>query len=363
MKPRDLSQHPEYVPGRGVEEVARERGLDPATLITLSSNENELGPSPDAIDVIKRTAHRAHRYPKSSHADLTEALADDWGVDPQQIWLANGGDGVIDYLSRAVLSPGDAILVPTPGFAYYEMSARFHHGHARSYDVKKEDDFAMTVDGILHQFSDERIVFVTSPHNPSGATMAQSDIETLARETPHDTLVVVDEAYGAFSPTRSAVPLVEQRDDVVVLRSFSKSHGLAGLRLGYGIIPAAWADAFTRVNTPFAANEIACQAGIAALNDTEHVQRTVEMVAKGREYIYETLEARTWESAGNFVLADVGDASEVTNTLMDRGIIVRDCSSFGLPNCIRITIAPMDDLGIAIEACNDVLNELTAVTD
>ena len=362
MNPRDLSDHPEYVPGRGVEEVARERGLDPESLVVLSSNENELGPSPRAVQAIREAAPRANRYPKSSHTDLVDALADRWSVEAGQVWLANGGDGALDYLSRALLTPGDTVLVPEPGFAYYGMSARFHHGAVRTYPLEREDGFAMTAEAILDQYRGDRIVYVTSPHNPTGATMAPNELDQLANETDEDTLIVVDEAYGAFAETDSAVALVGRRDDVAVLRSFSKSYGLAGVRLGYALVPLAWADAYRRVNTPFAAGEIACRAGLAALSDTEHLERTIEAVRAGRERIYADLAAQTWPSEGNFVLAAVGDGTVIADELMDRGVIVRDCSSFGLPDCIRITVTTPDPLGRAIETMNEVLTESSRVS-
>lgn len=361
MDPRDLAEHSEYVPGRGIEEVARERGLDPEDVIVLSSNENEVGPSPKAVRAIEQSVDRANRYPKSSHTDLTEAIAEHWAVDPGQIWLANGGDGALDYLSRAMLRPGETVLVAEPGFAYYGMSARFHHGDVRSYAMDATDGFRLEPELILGAYDGDRIVYVTSPHNPTGITMTVEDVETVAEQTDKQTLTVVDEAYGAFADTESAVSLVADRDDVAILRSFSKSYGLAGLRLGYAIVPEEWADAYRRVNTPFAASEIACLAGQAALEDKEHVERTVETVRHGRERIRRDLEARTWPSEGNFVLADVGDAPSVTDALVDRGVIVRDCTSFGLPSCIRITVTTPEPLAQAIETMNDVLAETARV--
>lgn len=362
MKPRDLTDHPEYVPGRGIEEVARERGLDPNELITLSSNENELGPSPAAVQAIREMAPRAHRYPKAAHTDLTAALGERHDVSTDQIWLANGGDGALDYLSRAMLHPGETVLVPEPGFAYYGMSARFHHGGVRTYSVSRSDDFAMEPDRILDAYDGQRIVYITSPHNPSGATMSLGDVETVAAETGTETLVVVDEAYGDFANQESATALIKRGVNVAVLRSFSKSYGLAGLRLGYVIVPDGLAEAYRRVNTPFAASEIACRAGLAALEDTDHLEKTVTMVQTGREQLHSDLDARTWPSEGNFVLANVGDATVVADALLDRGIIVRDCTSFGLPACIRITVTTSGPLAQAIDACNQVLADTARVT-
>ncbi|WP_276281824.1 histidinol-phosphate transaminase [Halorussus caseinilyticus] len=356
MEPRDLSAHTVYQAGRGIEEVARDLGLDPDDLVKLASNENPFGPSPAAVEAIREAAATASSYPKASHADLTEKLADEWGVSPGQIWLGNGGDGVLDYLARAMLEPGDTVLVPEPGFAYYGMSARFHHGEVERYHLSKADDFALTAETVLSDYDDERVVYLTSPHNPTGGRFDLEAVETVADETGEDTLVVVDEAYGEFAEGPSAVELVDSRDDVAVLRTFSKVYGLAGVRLGYGVVPETWADAYARVNTPFAASEVACRAGLAALDDDDHAEKTVETAAWAREYVYERLDAPTWESHANFVLAEVGDAAGVADVLQRRGVIVRDCTSFGLPECVRITCGTKDETRRAVSELNEVLS-------
>ena len=369
MEPRDLSDHSVYRAGRGIEEVARDLGLDPDDLVKLSSNENVLGPSPKAAAAIREHADSVHQYPKTSHTDLIERLADDWAVEPEQVWLANGGDGVLDCLSRALLRPGDRVLVPRPGFAYYAMSARYHHGEVATYRLPKSEDFAQTADNVLDAYEGERIVVVTSPHNPTGSVMPLDDVERLAEATDEETLVLVDEAYGEFADVESAVPLVRERDDVAVLRTFSKAYGLAGLRLGYGLVPEDWADAYARVHTPFDTGELSCRAGLAALDDDEHIERTVEMVESAREYLYENLDARTWESHGNFVLAEVGEGRSpsgersgtasgeaITDAAQREGIIVRDCSSFGLPDCVRITCGTAEQMERAVSVLNEVID-------
>lgn len=361
MQTRDLSAHAVYRAGEGSEEVARELGLDPDDLVKLSSNENPHGPSPRAIEAIRAAAGEVHVYPKSAHTDLVAAIATEWGLAPAQVWLANGGDGALDYLARALLDPGDRVLVPEPGFAYYGMSARYHHGEVRSYSLRAEDGFAQDADRVLDAADGERIVYLTSPHNPTGTTMDLADVERIAEGTNEDTLVVVDEAYGEFAETPSAVRLIEGRDgwdareDVAVLRTFSKAYGLAGLRLGYAIVPDPWADAYARVNTPFAANTVACRAGLAALDDREHVERTVESAVWAREYLDSELDARTHGSSGNFVLVDVGDATAVAEAVQRRGVIVRDCTSFGLPDCVRVSCGTRAETERAVAVLNEVL--------
>ncbi|ACV48487.1 MULTISPECIES: histidinol-phosphate transaminase [Halomicrobium] len=356
MQPRDLSAHGVYRAGRGIEEVARELDLDPDDLVKLASNENMYGPSPAAVEAIQSSAEQMHSYPKASHADLVDRLADRWGLAPEQVWLGNGGDGVLDYFARAMLEPGDAVLVPAPGFAYYPMSARFHHGTIREYTLSKADDFEQTAETVLEAYDGERIVYLTSPHNPTGTEIGNDDVAEIADRTDEETLVLVDEAYGEFTDATSARALVDERDDVAILRTFSKAYGLAGVRLGYGFVPEEWADAYARINTPFAASELACRAGLAALDDDEHVEKTVETAQWAREYYHEHLDAPTWESGGNFVLAEVGDAEAVADAAQRDGVIVRDCGSFGLPECVRITCGTREDTKTAVEVVNGVLD-------
>jgi len=356
MQPRDLSDHVEYQAGRGIEEVARELGRDPSEFVKLASNENMFGPSPLGADAIRETASDAHHYPTADHADLVARLADDWAVEDDQVWLANGGDGALDYLARATLEPEDAVLVPDPGFSYYGMTARFHHGTVATYPVERDGGFSLTADAVLDAYDGERIVFLTSPHNPSGGRFTLDAVAEIADETHEDTLVVVDEAYGEFTDAPSAVDLVRERDDVAVLRTFSKAYGLAGLRLGYAIVPDDWAAAYRRVNTPFAANLVACRAGLAALDDDAHVDRTVETAEWAREYMTENIDARVFESHGNFVLVNVGDAAAVAEALKHRGVIVRDCTSFGLDDCIRITCGTTEETKTAVAELNEVLD-------
>jgi histidinol-phosphate aminotransferase len=357
MEPRDLSGLTPYVPGRGVEEVARDLGLDPADLVKLSSNENPLGPSDDAVDAIREAAASIHVYPKASHTDLTAALAEKWGVEDEQVWVSAGADGAIDYLSRTVLEPGDVVLVPEPGFAYYGMSAKYHHGGVETYPLRKADDFAQTAAGVLDAYDGERIVYVTSPHNPTGSVMPRSEVLDLLAGVDEHTLVVVDEAYGEFAEEPSCADLLSDHDNLAVTRTFSKAYGLAGLRLGYALVPAEWADAYARVNTPFAASEVACRAGLAALADEAHLDRSVDVARESRAYLRESLDAPTWDSGGNFVLAEVGDAGVVFEAAQRQGVIVRDCSSFGLPACVRVSCGTAEETERAVETLNGILTE------
>ncbi|MFC7203823.1 histidinol-phosphate transaminase [Haloferax namakaokahaiae] len=358
MQPRDLSAHAPYVPGRGTEEVARDLGLDPDDLTKLSSNENPHGASPKAVEAIEDAAPTVSVYPKTSHTDLTEELAAKWDLESEQVWVSPGADGSIDYLTRAMLEPGDEILEPHPGFSYYSMSARYHHGDANQYEVSKAADFEQTADLVLDTYDGERMVYLTTPHNPTGALFPTEEIEELAESVDDHTLIIVDEAYAEYADEPSAIELLSDYDNIAVLRTFSKAYGLAGLRIGYSCVPESWADAYARVNTPFAASEIACRAALAALADPDHVEKSVESAKWARDYLRAELDVPTWESAGNFVLAEVGDGTAVSEAAQREGVIIRDCTSFGLPGCVRVSCGTEEQTKRAVEVLNRIVSEV-----
>ncbi|MFD1600968.1 histidinol-phosphate transaminase [Halobellus rarus] len=358
MEPRDLSAHEAYVPGRGAEEVARDLGMDSEELTKLSSNENPHGPSPAAVAAVEAAAPDVNVYPKASHTDLTARIAEKWGLGDSQVWVSAGADGSIDYLSRAFLEPNDDILVPKPGFSYYSMSARYHHGDASTYSISKGDDFEQSAETILSAYDGERIVYATTPHNPTGSVLPREEIRTLAEEVDEQTLVVVDEAYAEYAEVPSSIDLLDEYDNLAVLRTFSKAYGLAGLRIGYAAVPSAWADAYARVNTPFAANELACRAALAAIDDEEHLERSVATARWAREYYREELDVPTWGSGGNFVLCEVGDGTAVAEATQERGVIVRDTSSFGLPECVRVSCGTREETKTAVAVLNEVVADL-----
>lgn len=360
MEPRDLSAHGVYRPGGGPEELARELDRPSEEFVKLSSNENPLGPSPKAIEAIRSSADRAHVYPTAAHTDLTEAIAQHWNLSPKQVWVGPGANGALDYLYRATLDPDAEILVPDPGYPYYPKGARYHNGTVGGqYALRKDDGWRQTADGVVDAYDGERVVFVTTPHNPTGSEMPFREIRSLRDRLDDETLLVVDEAYGEFTDAPSAVRLVEERDDVAVLRTFSKAYGLAGIRVGYALVPEAWADRYARVNTPFGVSELACRAAMAALDDDEHVERSVELARWSRQYMHDELDARTWESATNFVLAAVGDSAAVARASRERGVIVRDCAEppWNADGCIRITCGTRESTRRAVRTINEILAE------
>lgn len=355
MQPRDLTTHTPYVPGRGIEEVARELGRQPEALIKLSANENPLGAPPAALQALAEATEAVSSYPKSAVVDLRAAVAEHLGVDAAQVWLAAGADGAIDYLHRAMLRPDERVLAPDPGFAYYAMSARYHHGGVDTYALTAADDFTQTPAAVLQAYDGQRLVFLTTPNNPTGTELTPTQIREIAAGVGPETLVVIDEAYGEFSDHPSMAEAVDALGNIAVLRTFSKAYGLAGLRIGYAVVPASLADAYARVNTPFATNHLACHAARAALGDTTHLQETIATVRRSRELLQAELTAHTWPSGGNFVLADVGTATAVTEAAQEAGVILRDATSFGLPGCVRISCGTVEETERAIATLESIL--------
>jgi len=338
MQPRDLSDHSPYVPGRGVEEVARDRGLDPDDLIKLSSNENppraEPGgrrrdprarrPRPPVPEIF---AHRPHREAGRSGTCRPSRCGSRRA--PTARSTTSRGPRWSPATRCSCRNRDSPTTRCPPGTTT-----------ARSLSTLSPDDgFAQDAETVLSAYGGERIVYLTSPHKPSGSVMPLDEVRAIADATAEETLVVVDEAYGEFAEVDSAIPLVDERDDVACCaRTFSKAYGLAGLRIGYSVVPEAWGEAYARVNTPFAANELACRAALAAPSTTRSTSRSRSRRHAGRASTSrDELDAPTVESAGNFVLAEVGDAERVAEEAQERGVIIRDCTSFGLPNHVRIS--------------------------
>ncbi|MDY6779106.1 MAG: histidinol-phosphate transaminase [Halobacteria archaeon] len=353
---RDLSDHDEYVPGKGAEEVARERGFSPGEMVKLASNENPFGPPPVAVDALKEKAEEASVYPTALHSDVREEIADYVDSPVENVVLGAGADGVFDTVGRAVIDEGDAVLTPSPGFSYYGMSARNQGGSERSYALDKEDGFEITAEGIIDSYDGEKIVYITTPNNPTGTALGTEDIRDVA-ESLTDALVFVDEAYGEFSEHASAVDIALELDNLAVSRTFSKAFGLAGLRVGYAVVPDWLADAYSKVVTPFAVGTLSLHAASAALEDEEHLEKSVENARWGREYMRREIDARVFDSEANFVLVDVSPrtGTEVADALEERGFIVRDTTSFGLPNCVRVTVGTRRQTREVVKSLNDVL--------
>ncbi|HET8688921.1 MAG TPA: histidinol-phosphate transaminase [Methanosarcina sp.] len=348
----------EYVPGKSIEEIASAYGLDPASIIKLGSNENPLGPSPKAVQALVDTAPCANIYPSADAIELREALSKFTGFPVSNLIASGPGmDGLLDGLCRLIIEKGDEVIVPTPTFAYYELPARACGG--KPVFVRREKDFSVDPEKLLEAESERtKIIFLCSPNNPSGNLLPENDLRKILENTR--ALVFVDEAYVEFAD-RNLAGLIKEYDNLVVGRTFSKVFGLAGLRLGYGIMPEWLAKEYIRAATPFSVSLPALKAGIAALSDIEHLRKSIKVAKEGREYLKEKIPFVVYPSQANFVLVDVAPlkAKAVTESLMKKGIIVRSCDSFreAGDTLIRITVGTSEQNEKVVRAFETVKNE------
>jgi histidinol-phosphate aminotransferase len=335
-----LSNLPVYEPGRPIEEVAREFGLDPDDIIKLASNENPIGPSPKALRAMRRAAALAHFYPDGNGFFLRQAIARRHGLAMEQVVLGNGSNEIIEFIGHAYLSPGDEMVISQYAFAIYEIVGKLCQ--ARVVEVPARE-LGHDLDAMLAAITERtRVVFIANPNNPTGTAVPAAAIHRFIEKAPTRVIVVVDEAYQEFleDPTDTS-QLIAQHPNLVVMHTFSKAQGLAGLRIGYGLASPEVAAALQKVRQPFNANLLAQAGALAALNDPAHIRKTVKMVLAGRHLLQKELAKRGIRfapSQANFVLVHVGDGKAVFEKLMKKGVIVRPMHGYRLPEWIRVTV-------------------------
>jgi histidinol-phosphate aminotransferase len=328
-----------YEPGKPIEELERELGISDS--IKLASNEHPFGPSPRVIAAIRAALEEIHRYPDGASFALRERLATRLGVSEGQLVFGCGGDEILELLAKTLLSPGDEVLYAWPSFAMYPIVAQ---GMGASsvrvpLDALQRHDLPAMADGVTDR---TKLIFVCNPNNPTGTTVGAKEFDAFMQRVPEDVVVMIDEAYWEFAERPDfpdSLAWVARRPATLVLRTFSKVYGLAGLRVGYGVAGAELADYLQRARHPFNVNRLAEAAAVAALDDREHVERTIAMVVEGRAYLTRELRAMGVEvipSEANFLLARVGEGSY--QVLLEQGIIVRPLAGYGLDDCVRITV-------------------------
>jgi histidinol-phosphate aminotransferase len=347
-----------YVAGKPLEELEREYGITDA--IKLASNENPLGPSPNAVHAIKQAIEKLHRYPHGGCFDLCDSLAQRFDVAKENIILGNGSDDIIAMLARVLLQPGDEAVLPLPSFLFYEIMIRC--SGAIPVEVPLIDNCADLEGMLAHIGPRTKLVFLTNPHNPTGALIAKDALDNFVAELPENIVLIIDEAYIEFVREPNCPNSMDYLDSgktVVALRTFSKAYGLAGLRVGYGLMPAYLAGLLNRVRQPFNVNSLAQEAAIAALDDEDYLKETQNLVSTELDFIYDALDNLGIEylkSQANFVLVNVGkSADEVFEDLLKQGIIVRSMQSYGYSDCIRINVGLHKENVRLLEALKVVL--------
>jgi histidinol-phosphate aminotransferase len=331
-----------YQPGKPISELAREMGLDEASIIKLASNESPLGVSPRARAAIERELDELSRYPDGNGFALKQALSARYGVAHEQIVLGNGSNDVLELAARAFLTPQLSAIYSQHAFAVYPLAVQAMG--AQGIEVPARH-FGHDPDAMLSALrSDTRLIFIANPNNPTGTLIPGARLEAFLAAVPKSVLVVLDEAYSEYVPPEAAyqsIPWLRRFPNLVVSRTFSKVYGLAGLRVGCAFAAPEVADLMNRVRQPFNVNSVALAAATAALQDSGFVARSVALNAAGMAQVTAGLKALGLEyipSYGNFVTFRVGDGTGVYQRLLKRGVIVRPIASYGMPEHLRVTI-------------------------
>ena len=348
-----------YEPGKPVEELARDLGLREEEIIKLASNENPLGPSPKALDAMRKTLERSHFYPDGGGYELRGAVAERLGMARENIVLGNGSNEIIEFIGHAFLGHGDEVVVARHSFAVYKLMAQLFG--ADTVEVP-DPGFTADLDAMLAAITPKtRAVFIANPNNPTGTMVGQEAIDRFMAQVPDHVLVIFDEAYHEFlDDAPDVLPYVRQGRNVVMMRTFSKIMGLANLRIGYGITTPELAAVLQRTRQPFNANGIAQAGALAGLLDEEHMRKTRELTHEGRAYLekeFATMKLEYVPSVANFVLVNVDDGNAVFQAMLRKGIILRAMGSYGMPEWIRISVGTMDQNRRCIEALKEVLKK------
>ncbi|MEN8243531.1 MAG: histidinol-phosphate transaminase [Thermodesulfobacteriota bacterium] len=348
-----------YVPGKPMSALERELGI--ANSIKLASNENPMGPSPLALEALQKKMAELNRYPDGGCYELSRKLSKKLGLPPENIVIGAGSDDIIGMLTRALLLPGDQAVMTQPSFLMYEIMVRTASAEPVYVPLKS---LAIDLNEMAARINSKtRMVFLTNPNNPTGTTISKDDFKHFLEGIPEEVVVVVDEAYIEFVRDTDCVEslgYIHEERPVVVLRTFSKAYGLAGLRVGYGIMPETMALLLHRVRQPFNVNTLAQSAAAAALDDRDFLEQTLKVVHEGLDYIgrrLNDLEIRHFPSQANFLLIDVEEnADKIYDTLLRKGVIVRSMTSYGYPCYIRVSVGLPDENRRFIDALDDVLN-------
>jgi len=348
-----------YVPGLSIDEIKQKYGL--ASVIKMASNENPLGAPPFAQKAIKAKAGLAFRYPQSGNPRLIDALSKAHGVERERLAAGNGSDEIIDLILRVKARPArDNIVAFRPCFSIYALQSKLCGLGLRQ--VPLRPDFSFDLDALAAACDENTaVVFLTNPDNPSGFALKADAVLALARRLPPRALLVVDEAYIEFAEPYedyAVLPRLAEADNLAVLRTFSKLYGLAGLRLGFGAMPAWLADYLNRVKLPFSVNLLAEEAGIAALEDVHFKQKTLETVNAGRAVLESGLTAlgfTVFPSQANFLMfKPTIDAGELFTRLLARGIIIRPLKSYGLPEYLRVSVGAPEENQAFLKAAREI---------
>lgn len=342
MVPEHINEIPPYSPGKPVQELQRETGIENA--IKMASNENPFGPSPKGAAAIQACLNTAHVYPEDAPGDLRDAIADRFNLSRDHVILGNGSDEVLSLIAHLLLSPGREVIVAQHTFSLYGILAQSFGARVKRVPMK---DYCFDLNATVKAINDNTsIVFLTSPNNPTGSIIAANDLEAFLDDLPDQPpVIVMDQAYAEFV-TEETCAMGEnylfQEKPMLVLRTFSKAYGLAGLRIGYGLSQPWLISLLNKIRPPFSVNALAHCAAMAAVSDDLHLKRTRENNSQGMKQLTADLESmglKVIPSQANFISFLVGPhASRVYSDLLKEGVIVRHLGSFGMEEYLRVTI-------------------------
>ncbi len=347
-----------YLPGKSIEEVQKEFGAK--RWIKLASNENLLGPSPKAVAAIREELPNIHLYPDGPCTILRKALAKKFAIPEGMVVISNGADNLILIIANAFVNEGDKVVMADPTFSVYANVTQIMGGKPIKVKLK---DFTHDLDTMLKKVNRKtKLVFICNPNNPTGTTISLEAFNEFLSKLPKRVIVILDEAYGdfvedAFFP--NGLDYIKAEHQVIVLRTFSKVYGLAGLRIGYALGRKDLIDCLYQVREPFPVHRLAQVAATAALDDEDHTLRSIQLVYEGKRYLYQGLDRMGVSyvpSQANFIFIDFGrDSEEVFQALLKEGIIIRPGKVWGYPTFARVTIGRMDDNRRFIKALRKVL--------
>ncbi len=347
-----------YQPGKPIGELERELGISDA--VKLASNENPLGPSPRAIEAVQRALAGVHRYPDGASFALRSKLVEKLAVAPEQLVFGCGADELLELVAKAFLGPGDEAVFAWPSFAMYPIVTRGMG--ATPVPVPLDADLVHDLDAMAAAITERtRVVMVCNPNNPTGTSVGAAAFDRFAARLPDDVVLLIDEAYVDFARRADfpdALGWVARRPGTLAIRTFSKIAGLAGLRVGYAVADRELAGYLERARHPFNVNLLAQVAAVAALDDREHLDRTVRQNTEGLEYLRRELGVlgiETWPSEANFVLARPGPGSY--EKLLREGVIVRPLVGFGMPDHVRITVGLPEENERLVKALRRLVEE------
>ncbi len=361
--PEHIQNLQPYKAGKPIGELAREKGIK--KIVKLASNENPLGPSPNAVEEIKKHLNELHRYSNPSAYKLVNAIAAKYGKSPGQIVTGSGSDSLLQYLITAFSDDNDELITSEGTFIGWYVNANKYGRKSRLVPLK---NYHFDLDKIVETIDDKtKIIYLANPNNPTGTMFARTGFENFMQKVPDRILVVLDEAYTVYAGYNPDYPngLSYDMDNLLVLRTLSKAYGLAGIRIGFAYGPEYLIREMYKVKLPFEPNQLAQDAAIAALDDDEFLNRTVELNRKSLELMgkkFNDLGIDYIPTSANFYLLLFPDeefAAEFNSQCLSRGLILRHVNTFGIPNGIRINSGTMEETEFALQVLEEVHNLMT----